>query len=64
MILKLNSNAAAFKCNLRHYTMVTLRTSDDKTVRVQLAGGSAPPATTFVEFAGMVEVGRCRLTPG
>lgn len=33
---------------------VTLRTPDDKTVRVQLAGGPAP-ATAYVEFEGMVD---------
>jgi len=34
---------------------MTLRTSDDKTVTVALAPGAAAPATTFVEFEGMVD---------
>ena len=34
---------------------MTLRTSDDKTVTVSLAPGAATPATTFVEFEGMVD---------
>jgi replication factor A3 len=34
---------------------VTLKTADDKTVRVQLAPGSPAITTAFVEFEGMVE---------
>jgi replication factor A3 len=35
--------------------VVTLRTPDDRTVRVQLAPGSPPLGSAFVEFEGMVE---------